>query len=76
MVGLCLASVVFITFGIIINQIASYGRFLTFVDVLVMIEGEDGIPTPHTVKAFLVLFFFFLVFKTPVHIMLAKRAFF
>ena len=31
---------------------------------------------PHSVQAFLVLFFFFLMAKTPVHVMLAKRAVF
>ena len=72
LVGLCLASLVFVIFGIIINQIADYGSFLTFVDVLLELQ----LVGPHSVRAFLVLFFFFLVVKTPVHMMLAKRALF
>ncbi len=72
-VGLLLVSAVFFLYASFIRQISTYTQFLTLVEVLISSRLYERLPSA---QIFLVMFFFFLVLKCPLQIMLVKRAIF
>ncbi len=75
LLGLGASCAMFLTMGFLINGLLEYDQFITFIDILLELKALPA-ETPTAMDTFLVLYFFFLVIKSPLHLMLAKRVFF